>query len=85
MSTRGKAPNNNGIWINLAKIFIFIVALYLAYLIIRPLLSVLLGIGFWIIKLAIILTVGFLVIHLFLKLIFGIDLIHMIFGRRWPK
>ena len=85
MSTRGKNPKNNGIWINIAKILIFILALYLAYLVLRPLLSIVLGLSFWIIKLAIFLTVAFLVIHLFLKLIFRIDLIYLIFGRSWPK
>lgn len=69
-------------WYTLAKILIFLVALYLAYLILRPLLSVLLGIGFWVIKVLVSLTVAFLIVHLFLKLIFDIDLFHKLFGRR---
>lgn len=80
-----KNIKNNPILVNIAKIIIFLLALYLAYLILRPLLSVLLGISFWIIKLVIFLAAGFLVIHLFLKLIFDIDLIQMIFGRNWRR
>ena len=80
-----KNKKSNTIWVNIAKIIIFVLALYLAYLILRPLLSVLLGISFWIIKLVIFLAVGFLVIHLFLKIIFDIDLIQMIFGRNWRR
>ncbi|KUO67014.1 MAG: hypothetical protein APF84_17640 [Gracilibacter sp. BRH_c7a] len=84
MSTKRNNKYNN-IWLNIAKILFFLVALYLAYLILRPLLTVLLGISFWIIKFVIFIAVGFLVIHLFLKLIFAIDLIHMIFGRNWRR
>lgn len=80
-----KNKKSNTILVNIAKIIIFLLALYLAYLILRPLLSVLLGISFWIIKLIIFLVVGFLVIHLFLKIIFNIDLIQMIFGRNWRR
>ena len=84
MSTKRKSKDNN-FWMNIAKILIFLIALYLAYLILRPLLAVLLGVSFWIIKLVVFLAVGFLVIHLFLKLIFEIDLIYRIFGRNWQR
>ena len=66
------------------RIFIFLIALYLAYIILRPLLSVLLGIGFWVIKVFVFIAVALLVIHLFLKLIFRIDLFYTVFGKSWP-
>lgn len=76
---------SGSIWLTLAKILIFFIALFLAYLILKPLLNVLLGISFWIFKVLVFIGAGFLVIHLFLKIIFDIDLIYLIFGRRWPK
>lgn len=85
MSTRHKIKNNDSIWIILLKVLVFLLALYLAYLILRPVLAVLLSFSFWIIKLVIFMAVGFLVVHLFLKLIFDIDLIYMIFGRNWRR
>ena len=80
MSTRRQV--SNGFWSTLAKILIFIIALYIAYFILKPLLSVLLGVGFWVIKIIVFLTVALLV-HLFLKIIFEIDLLRLVFGRNW--
>lgn len=69
----------------IVRIFVFLLALYLAYIILRPLLSILLGIGFWVIKVFVFIAVALLVIHLFLKLLFGVDLFYSVFGRRsWP-
>lgn len=71
------------IWSTLLRFFVFIVALYLAYLILKPLLTILLGIGFWVIKFIVFIAVTVLVIHIFLKLIFKVDLLHSVFGRSW--
>jgi len=57
-----------------AKIILFILALYLAYILLKPLLNFLLGISFWLIKIVVFLFAAFLVIHFFLKIIFNIDL-----------
>jgi len=73
------------IWLTLAKILIFFIALFLAYLILKPLLSVLLSLGFWVFKVIVFIGAGLIIIHLFLKIIFDIDLIYLIFGRRWPR
>ena len=56
------------------KLVLFIAALYVSYRILKPLLSIILGISFWVIKLLVFIAVGLLIVHLFLKLIFGIDL-----------
>jgi len=65
------------------KVLIFLLAIYVAFLILRPLLIILLGISFWIIKILVFLAVAILVIHLFLRLIFGINLLQKIgFGRK---
>lgn len=83
MRTR-RQPSSN-FWSTLVRILIFVIALYVAYLILRPLLTVLLGIGFWVIKILVFITVALLVVHLFLKLIFEIDLIQIVFGRSWKR
>ena len=79
MNTRRAGIRN--LWLTLAKIFIFLIALYFAYLILRPLLSILLGVGFLVIKVIVFLTVTLLVIHLFLHLIFGISMLTIVFRR----
>jgi len=83
MST--KRQSSNSIWSTLVRILIFIIALYLAYIILKPLLSLLLGIGFWLIKILVFIAAAFLVVHLFLKLIFQVDLLQIVFGRSWRR
>lgn len=56
------------------KLVLFIAALYVSYRILKPLLSIILGISFWVIKLLVFIAVALLIVHLFLKIIFGIDL-----------
>jgi len=68
-----KTQSNNPWWIAV-KIVLFILALYLAYIILRPLLNILLGISFWLIKVIVFLLAAVFVIHFFLKIIFNIDL-----------
>jgi len=79
MNTKGQSSPS--IWSTIFKVLIFILALYLAYLILRPLLSLLLGIGFWFIKVIVFIAVAFIVIHLFLKIIFHIDLFERVMSR----
>ncbi|MFA6808472.1 MAG: hypothetical protein WCR27_05715 [Eubacteriales bacterium] len=79
MNTK-RHPSSN-IWLTLGKIVIFLLALYLAYLVLRPLLGLLLNLSFWLIKVIIFITVGFIVVHLFAKIIFDIDLFKLIIGR----
>jgi len=67
--------SSNSILIAAARIILFGLALYLAYIILKPLLMVLLSVSFWLIKVVVFLAVAVLVIHLFLKIIFGIDLL----------
>lgn len=83
MSKRRQSTNN--VWTTVIKILLFILALYLAYVILRPLLSILLGIGFWVVKVMVFLTAALIVIHLFLKMIFQVDLFQIIFGRGWRR
>ncbi|NLI93652.1 MAG: hypothetical protein GX434_16110 [Peptococcaceae bacterium] len=83
MNTRRQPATN--IWTLILKIIVFIVALYLAFIILKPLLTFLLGIGFWLIKVIVFIAATFFVIHFSLKLIFQFDLIHMIFGRNWGR
>jgi len=74
----------SSIWVTALKVIIFLAALYVAYLLLKPLLSVLLGISFWIIKAVVFIAVAVLVIHLFLRIIFGIDLFRNLGLRnRW--
>ncbi|NLM21360.1 MAG: hypothetical protein GX207_06380 [Peptococcaceae bacterium] len=65
------------------KLVIFIAALYVSYRVLKPLLSIILGISFWIIKLLVFIAVGLLLVHLFLKLIFGIDLWQKLKNNSW--
>jgi hypothetical protein len=81
MSTKSKLSNS--FWSTLVKILIFFIALYVAYFVLKPLLNVLLGVGFWVIKIIVFLTVTVLVVHFFLKIIFEIDLLRLVFGRNW--
>lgn len=83
MSTKRQASNK--IWSTLVRILIFIIALYLAYIILKPLLSLFLGVGFWLIKILVFIAAAFIVVHLFLKLIFQVDLMRTIFGRSWRR
>lgn len=83
MNTK-RQPSSN-IWLTLAKILLFVLALYLAFIILKPLLNFLLGISFWLIKVIVFITTAFLIIHLFLKLIFDIDLFQIIWGRSWRR
>jgi len=66
--------SQTNLWWIAAKVVLFILALYLSYIILRPLLNVLIGISFWLIKIVIFFIVAFLVIHFFLKVIFNLDL-----------
>ena len=66
--------SQTNLWWIAAKVVLFILALYLSYIILRPLLNVLIGISFWLIKMVIFFIVAFLVIHFFLKVIFNLDL-----------
>ncbi len=75
--------SKHGIWSNILRLLIFLVALYFAYRILKPLLIVLLGISFWIIKVIVFIAAALLVVHLSLKLIFGIDLLRNIGIRSW--
>lgn len=68
---------------NILKVIAFILGLYLAYIILLPLLNFLLGIGFWIFKILIYIGAALLVFHLLFKLIFGIDFSELILGPRW--
>lgn len=81
----GKHQSSDNIWLILIKILILVFALYIAFLVLRPLLNVLLGLSFWLIKILVFITVAFFVIHLFLKLLFGIDLINLLLGQRWNR
>lgn len=83
MST--KRQSSNSIWSILVRILIFIIALYLAYIILKPLLGLLLGISFWLIKILVFIAAAFIVVHLFLKLIFQVDLMQALFGRSWRR
>jgi|GEM_PF-2052905 len=83
MST--KSPSSKNILWIIAKILIFILCIYLAYLVLKPLLGIILSIGFWIIKVAVVVFISLLVLHLLLRIIFKIDLLEIIFGVRWPK
>lgn len=83
MSTKNQSTNR--LVLTIVKIVVFALCIYLAFLILRPLLAIILGIGFWIIKVAVIIAVCLLVVHILLRLIFKIDLVSLIFGVRWPK
>ena len=83
MATSGQP--NRSILSNIIKVLIFIAAVYIAYKILKPLLIVLLGISFWIVKVVVFVAVAIIIIHLFLKLIFGIDLFQRIGIRNWWK
>lgn len=83
MST--KSPSSKNILWIIAKVLIFMLCLYLAYLVLKPLLGIILSIGFWIIKVAVVVFISLLVLHLLLRIIFKIDLLEIIFGVRWPK
>ena len=50
------------------KLVLFIAALYVSYRILKPLLSIILGISFWVIKLLVFIAVALLIVHLFLNL-----------------
>jgi hypothetical protein len=80
-----KQQPSSSIWTTLFKVLIFIIALYVAFIILRPLLALLLGISFWLIKLIVFIAAAFFVIHFALKIIFQIDLIRMIFGGNWRR
>lgn len=75
-----RQPSSN-FWSTVVKVVIFCLALYLAFLILRPVLSFLLGIGFWVLKVLVFVTVALLVVHLFLRLIFNIDLLGIILKK----
>ncbi len=83
MGKRRQSTNN--VWTTIVKILLFVLALYLAYVILRPLLSILLGIGFWVVKVIVFVTVALIVIHLFLKIIFQVDLFQIILGKSWRR
>lgn len=83
MNTKNRS--SNPILITIAKVVIFALCICLAYLILRPLLGIILGISFWIIRVVVIVAVALLVLVLLLRLIFKIDILYRIFGIRWPK
>ncbi|RNC29740.1 MAG: hypothetical protein AWM53_00358 [Candidatus Dichloromethanomonas elyunquensis] len=80
MNTRQQSSSK--FWIIIFKVFIFIVALDLAFIILKPLLTFLLGISFWLIKMVVFIAATFFVIYFSLKIIFQFDLIDAIFGRK---
>lgn len=71
-------------WLAVLKIILFLGALYLSYLILKPLLFFLLGIGFWLLRILIYIAVAILVVHLFLRLIFKVNLLDK-FLKKWKK
>lgn len=80
-----KNQSSNQILLTIAKIVIFALCISLAYLVLKPVLAIILGIGFWVIRVVVIIAVCLLVLHLLLRLIFKVDLVYLLFGLRWPK
>ncbi|ADY56371.1 hypothetical protein Sgly_2078 [Syntrophobotulus glycolicus DSM 8271] len=73
----------SNVWRTLLKVLLLVFGLYLAYIVLIPLLGFLLGIGYWMMKILIYLAAGLFVFHLLLKLLFGVNFSEIIFGPDW--